>query len=792
MSKSSLYGPYGPPKPAQLEGPKPGGVEKGDSRPGERTHQRLSTGPEQPRLSMRQRLARLGSGKSAGQHAVLDPLFKIVKQNHPNADLGILERAYQTAEHYHRGQKRKSGDPFITHPLAVTTILAELGMTEPTLCAALLHDSVEDTSYTVEQLTADFGPEIAAMVDGVTKLDKVVYGESAKAETIRKMVIAMSRDIRVLVIKLADRLHNMRTIGYLRPDKQQRIARETLDIYAPLSHRLGMNTIKWELEDLSFAALEPKLYDEIVHMVADAQPRREVQLREVIDQVKEDLDNAQIPAVVYGRPKHYYSIYQKMVVRGRDFSDIYDLVGLRILVDTPRDCYAALGVMHVRWNPLPGRFKDYIAMPKFNMYQSLHTTVLGPGNKPVELQIRTHEMHQRAEYGVAAHWKYKESKTSSNIDPEATDLSWVHQLNQLSKEDEDPSEFLDALTYEINSNEVYVFTPKGDVVALPQGSTPVDFAYRVHTEVGHHCIGARVNAKLVPLESVLDNGDQVEILTSKAPGAGPSRDWLSFVQSPRAKSKIRQYFSKERRDEAIEQGKDLLAKQLRKTGVPLQRLLTLEYLTAVADSFRLPDVNSLYAAVGEGSVHPEGVVKKLVHLEGGEEAAAEEGFEDESILTTRPARTPREAGDSGIEVRGDSGLWVKLAKCCTPLPGDEILGFVTRGAGVSIHRTNCSNAKALIQQPERIVEVSWAPTATQAFLVAIQLEGLDRPGILSDVTRILADQSISITSANVTTSKDRVFKAKLAFESSDPKHLKHVLASLRTVPGVYDVYRVRQ
>lgn len=780
MKDSGVYGPYGPPQ--------------GSSDPdqtGPTTAQRLSTGPEQPRLSMRQRLSRLGSGR-AGQHAVLEPLFQTVKQNHPNADLKILEKAYQTAEHYHRGQKRKSGDPFITHPLAVANILAGLGMTEPTICAALLHDTVEDTSYTVEQLTADFGATIAEMVDGVTKLDKVVYGDSAKAETIRKMVIAMSRDIRVLVIKLADRLHNMRTLNYLREEKRQRISKETLEIYAPLAHRLGMNTIKWELEDLSFMNLEPKIYDEIVRMVAQAAPRRETQLREVINQVKKDLDEANIPATVYGRPKHYYSIYQKMVVRGREFADIYDLVGLRILVDTPRECYAALGVMHVRWNPLPGRFKDYIAMPKFNMYQSLHTTVLGPGNKPVELQIRTHEMHQRAEYGVAAHWKYKESqKNNSNLAPEQTDLRWVHQLNQLTKEDKDPSEFLDALTYEINSTEVYVFSPKGDVYALPQGSTPVDFAYTVHTEVGHHCIGARVNAKLVPLESVLANGDQVEILTSKVPEAGPSRDWLSFVQSPRAKSKIRQYFSKERRDESIDHGKDLLAKALRKTGLPLQRLLTLEYLTSVADSFKLSDVNSLYAAIGESMVHPDGVVKKLMHLEGGEEAAAEEGMEDESILT-RPSRTVRDAGDSGIQVHGDSGLWVKLARCCTPLPGDEILGFVTRGAGVSVHRTNCNNTKTLLGQPERIVDVSWAPTATQAFLVAIQVEGLDRPGILADLTRVFADQKISLESANVNTTKDRVFKAKLTFESSDPQHLKHIVSSISSVPGIYDVYRVRQ
>ena len=438
---------------------------------------------------MRQRIARFGVAKP--QAPVLDPLFKVIRASHPKADLSLIERAYRTAERYHRGQTRRSGDAYITHPLAVTTILAELGLTEPTLCAALLHDTVEDTSYTLSALTRDFGEEVALLVDGCTKLDKVKYGESAKSETIRKMVVAMSRDIRVLVIKLADRLHNMRTLHYLRPDKQHRIASETLDIFAPLAHRLGMNAIKWELEDLSFAAMQPKVYDEIVRMVAEAAPRRDEFLSQVIEQVTADLRAAKIHAAVTGRPKHYYSIYQKMVVRGRDFADIFDLVGLRILVDTTRDCYAALGVMHVRWNPLPGRFKDYIAMPKFNMYQSLHTTVLGPQGSPVELQIRTDEMHKRAEFGVAAHWKYKEGGKgiASTANGDATDLTWVRQLLDWQRETADPGEFLDSLRFEINSTEVYAFTPKGDVHALPQGATPIDFAYAIHTEVGHRTVG---------------------------------------------------------------------------------------------------------------------------------------------------------------------------------------------------------------------------------------------------------------------------------------------------------------
>ncbi|MGY4720528.1 RelA/SpoT family protein [Naumannella cuiyingiana] len=744
---------------------------------------RLSSGPEQPRLRMRQRLARLGASRSP-QMAVLDPLLKVIKSHHPKADTALIERAYRTAEHYHSGQQRKSGDAYITHPLAVTTILAELGMNEPTLCAALLHDTVEDTSYTLTQLEADFGAEVAQLVDGVTKLDKVRYGDSAKAETIRKMVIAMSRDIRVLVIKLADRLHNMRTLQFLRPDKQRRIARETLEIFAPLAHRLGMNTVKWELEDLAFSVLHPKIYDEIVHLVAERAPSRESFLREVTAQVNDDLRDAKIKATVQGRPKHYYSIYQKMVVRGRDFSDIYDLVALRILVDNPRDCYAALGVMHVRWNPLPGRFKDYIAVPKFNMYQSLHTTVLGPKGAPVELQIRTWDMHHKAEYGVAAHWKYKETRNGQGQAP-GTELSWVRSLTEWQRETTDPGEFLDSLRFEINTSEVYAFTPKGDVLALPQGATPVDFAYAIHTEVGQRCIGARVNGRLVPLESVLSNGDVVDILTSKAENAAPSRDWLNFVKSPRARNKIKHWFTRERREEAIENGKNALARELRKAGLPLQRLLTGAHLAEAARHNRLRDVDALYAAIGEGNVTAASVVSRLLVLEGGEsedETATDVGVERR--------RWTDKASGTGVAVHGATDLWVKLAKCCTPVPGDPILGFVTRGAGVSVHRRDCTNAAALLDQPERLVEVSWAPTAQSSFLVSLQIEGLDRHGLLSDVTRAVTEHHVSIVSANVNTGRDRVCKIRMSFETSDPKHLDALAKAVRRVEGVYDVYRV--
>ncbi|MGN6687183.1 MAG: RelA/SpoT family protein [Actinomycetales bacterium] len=746
---------------------------------------------------MRARLARLGSQRPAN-NPVLEPLFRTIRNTHPKADLREVERAYAVAERYHRGQRRKSGDPYITHPLAVAAILAELGMTPPTLCAALLHDTVEDTEYSLDALRSEFGDEIADLVDGVTKLDKVKYGQAAQAETVRKMVVAMSRDIRVLVIKLADRLHNARTWRYVSRENAERKARETLEIYAPLAHRLGMNTIKWELEDLSFATLYPKMYDEIVRLVADRAPSRDEYLARVIDQVTADLRAAKIKATVTGRPKHYYSIYQKMIVRGRDFADIYDLVGIRVLVDTVRDCYAALGTMHARWNPVPGRFKDYIAMPKFNMYQSLHTTVIGPDGKPVELQIRTFGMHRRAEYGIAAHWKYKEEavataagkSTPSDADKAAgNDMAWLRQLLDWQKETEDPGEFLESLRFDLRSAEVYVFTPKGEVVALPAGSTPVDFAYAVHTEVGHRCIGARVNGRLVPLESQLENGDLIEIFTSKAQGAGPSRDWLTFVKSPRARNKIRQWFTKERREEAIEQGKDSIARTMRKQGLPLQRLLSTEALVALAHELRYPDIAGLYAAVGEGHVSAQSVVSRLVQSVGGPE-----GAEEDLAEVTQPSSKPRprrSSSDPGVVVKGASDVWVKLARCCTPVPGDKIVGFVTRGNGVSVHNADCVNAQSLMGQPERLLDVEWAPSATSVFLVQIQVEALDRSRLLSDVTRALSDQHVNILSASVTTSRDRVALSRFTFEMADPKHLGHVLKAVRGVEGVYDVYRVR-
>ena len=791
--------PDAPPPTALQEQPSgsavPAPADEGDSTPVQvdfDDHDRGSTsgtGPPTGRR-VRARLARLTApSKPGGTPPVLEPLLRTVRTSHPKADTRQVVRAYEVAEQMHGEQRRRSGDLYITHPLAVTTILAELGMDATTLVAALLHDTVEDTPYTLEDVQEEFGEDVAHLVDGVTKLDKIKYGEAAEAETIRKMVVAMARDPRVLVIKLADRLHNMRTLRYLKQEKQERIATTTLEIFAPLAHRLGMNTIKWELEDLAFATLYPKRYDEIVRLVADRAPSRDTQLAEIVAKVNADLKAAKISAAVTGRPKHYYSIYQKMIVRGRDFADIYDLVGIRVTVESVRDCYAALGTIHAMWSPVPGRFKDYIAMPKFNMYQSLHTSVIGPEGKPVELQIRTQEMHKRAEYGIAAHWKYKEGGAAPGTGAPAKgdDMSWLRQLLDWQKEAADPGDFLDSLRYDLHSAEVFVFTPKGDVVSLPAGATPVDFAYGVHTEVGHRCIGARVNGRLVPLESTLDNGDVVEIFTSKAESAHPSRDWLQFVKSPRARNKIRQWFAKERREDAVETGKDAIGRAMRKAGLPLQRLLGGEALLNLAKELRLADITALYVEVGEGRTSAQTVVQKIMAGMGGAEGAVEDLAE--TAVPTRPAR-PRPPGDPGVVVKDVDDVWIKLAKCCTPVPGDDVVGFVTRGRGVSVHRRDCTNAGDILADPARLVEVEWAPTAGSLFLVNIQVEALDRTRLLSDVTRVLSDAHVNILSATVTTTRDRVAVSRFSFEMADPKHMGHLLGQVRAVEGVYDAYRV--
>jgi GTP pyrophosphokinase len=719
---------------------------------------------------------------------VLEPLVTLHREIYPKADIAVLQRAYDVAERCHSGQRRKSGDPYITHPLAVATILAELGLDTTTLVAALLHDTVEDTGYSLDDLAADFGDKVAQLVDGVTKLDKVVLGNAAEAETIRKMIIAMARDPRVLVIKVSDRLHNMRTMRFLPPEKQVRKARETLEVIAPLAHRLGMATVKWELEDLAFAILHPKKYDEIVRLVAERAPSRDTYLSRVRAEIGAALGSARITAVVEGRPKHYWSIYQKMIVKGRDFDEIHDLVGIRILCDDVRDCYAAVGVVHSLWQPMAGRFKDYIAQPRYEVYQSLHTTVVGPDGKPLEVQIRTHEMHRTAEFGIAAHWRYKETKGKHNSDAtEIDDMAWMRQLLDWQREASDPGEFLDNLRFDLGSREIFVFTPKGDVITLPAGSTPVDFAYAVHTEVGHRCIGARVDGRLVALERQLANGEVVDVFTSKAASAGPSRDWQSFVVSPRAKTKIRQFFAKERREEALESGKDDIVKEVRRVGLPLQRLMNAESMAAVARELHYADVSMLYSAVGEHQVSARHVVQRLVASFGGVGAVEEELAER---ATPSTATRPSGAGDSGVLIPGAEGTVSKLAKCCTPMPGDEIMGFVTRGGYVSVHRVDCVNAASMNAHPERLIDVQWHPGPSSVFLVCIQIEALDRHRLLSDVTKVLADERVNILSAAVHTSGDRVAISKFTFEMGDPKHLGHILGVVRSVAGVYDVYRL--
>ncbi len=744
---------------------------------------------------VRDRLARrlASAPRQSSIKPVLEPLLSVHRNAHPKVDARQLQRGYDVAERCHRGQLRKSGDPYITHPLAVATILAELGMDTTTLVAALLHDTVEDTGLTLPDIEAHFGADVAHLVDGVTKLDKVKFGAAAEAETIRKMVVAMARDPRVLVIKLADRLHNMRTLRFLPPEKQERKARETLEVLAPLAHRLGMNTVKWELEDLAFGTLYPKRYDEIVRLVAERAPSRDTYLGEVIERIDSHLRDGSIKAAVTGRPKHYYSIYQKMIVRGREFTDIYDLVGIRVLVDSERDCYATLGVIHANWQPVPGRFKDYIAMPKFNMYQSLHTTIIGPSGKPVELQIRTHAMHRTAEYGIAAHWKYKEQKNLDVSDPGAMsdEMGWLRQLLDWQREAQEPEDFLDSLRFDLGASEVYVFTPKGDVQALPMGATPVDFAYAVHTEVGHRCIGARVNGKLVALESRLDNGDTVEVFTSKAEGQGPSQDWLGFVTSPRARNKIRQWFARERREDAIDAGKTALSKAMRKASLPVQRLSGGDQLLTLANDMHLSDVSALYASIGEGHVSAQSVVHKLVSQLGGSEGSVEDIAEAVIPSIESPSVTRPSGGDVGVTVKGVSDVWVKLARCCTPVPGDDILGFVTRGGGVSVHRRTCTNASALHDQPDRLTEVEWSASIDSTFVVSIKVEALDRHGLLSDVTRVLSDERVSILSATVSTNRDRIAISKFTFEMAEAKHLGHLLRTIRHVEGVYDVYRVQ-
>ena len=720
----------------------------------------------------------------------IEGIITILEKRRGGEDLSIVRKAHYIATKAHYGQKRASGEPYITHPVAVATIVADLGLDATSVAAALLHDAVEDTKVDLGQIERDFGAEVAAIVDGVTKLDRLRFGskEAQQAASMRKLFVAMARDWRVLVIKLADRLHNMRTIDALPEWKRQRIAEETRDIYAPLAHRLGIQEIKWQLEDLSFETLHRKRYAEIAQMVATRAPRREAELAEVLAAVRTRLGDLGVEAEVTGRPKNLWSIYEKMVVRGKEFDDIHDLVAIRIIVNEERDCWAALGAVHALWPPVHGRFKDYINSPKFNLYQSLHTTLVGPQGKPIEVQIRTYEMHQRAEHGIAAHWGYKEApnRTSARGPRSTDDIAWIQRLADYERDTPDPQEFLETLKGDLEHDEVYALTPKGEIVTLPAGATPVDFAYAIHTEVGHRCVGARVNGKLAQLESKLRSGDTVEIVTSKSPTAGPSRDWVRMVASPRARNKIRQWFSRERRDDAIDLGRDELAKALRRAGLPVQKLQTSPLLLSVAAGLGFADLDALHAALGAGHVSGQSIIQRLEReLRGGDN---EVQLPTTALTPRRPAR--RRDGAS-IYVEGLDDVMVQLSRCCTPVPGDRVVGFITKGRGVSVHREDCANAVALAgRDSQRLIEVEWDEDRKGVFIAGIEVKALDRARLLADVARVLSEHKVSINSSSSSTSADRVSRMRFEFELADPAHLDSVLDSLRQLDSVYDAYRL--
>jgi GTP pyrophosphokinase len=708
-----------------------------------------------------------------------------------DARVEVVTRAYRMAARAHAEQRRKSGEPYIVHPLAVARIVAGYRMDEVAIAAALLHDAVEDTRIQLEDIRRAFGPEVAVIVDGVTKLDRLRFDdkEAQQSATMRKMLISMSKDIRVLIVKLADRLHNLRTIAALPDWKRERSALETLQVYAPLAHRLGMQDLKQQLEDLSFAALHPKRYAEIERMVAERAPERETYLTQVLEEVRSRVVELGIDAEVIGREKHLYSIYEKMQLKDKAFDEINDLVGIRVVVDSVRDCYAALGSIHATWKPVQGRFKDYVAMPKFNLYQSLHTTVVGPQGKTIEVQIRSREMHERAETGVAAHYLYKDKADASA----SIDLPWLTRIIDWEKETSDPTEFMQNLKVDLEEEEVFVFTPQGQVTTLPNGSTPIDFAYAIHTDVGHRCVGAKVDGRLVSLSEPLQSGQTVEIFTSKVVGAGPSRDWLNFVSSHRAASKIKQWFSRERREDAIASGEAELKRALKREGLNWGDMGPNPGTTIreVAVDLNYTDADSLYAALGEHHVSPQTVVARLLKLR--DDAAAEPepprvGLDDSS---PRPHRR-EPPGAAGVRIEGLDDVLVRLSRCCTPVPGDEIMGFVTRGRGVSIHRTDCANAVSLaVSQNDRLIDAEWDHEyEAEHFVASVELKAYDRPHLLADVSRAFADQHVNIIGSSSSTSDERIAKLTFDFEIADPSHLQALMRVVRSVDGVYDVYRV--
>ncbi|EOD00658.1 RelA/SpoT family protein [Caldisalinibacter kiritimatiensis] len=717
---------------------------------------------------------------------MLENLITRIEQYNPSGNLQMIIKAYNFAERAHEGQVRNSGERFFVHPYNVAMILADLNMDIATIAAGLLHDVLEDTELTFEKLLEEFGLEIANMVEGVTKLKKLKYRskQERQAENLRKMVIAMSKDIRVIIIKLADRLHNIRTLEYMSESKKKEKALETLEIYAPIAHRLGISAIKWELEDLSLRYIDPEGYYELVEKVNKKRKEREAYIQFVINKLKNRLNETDIENEISGRPKSFYSIYRKMVYQNKIFEQIYDLTAIRVIVDTVKDCYGVLGIVHTMWKPIPGRFKDYIAMPKPNMYQSLHTTVIGPNGDPVEIQIRTWEMHRTAEYGIAAHWKYKEGINKS--DEFENKLAWLRQMLEWQKELKDPKEFMESLKIDLFTDEVFVFTPKGDVINLPAGSTPIDFAYRVHTAVGNNCVGAKVDGRLVPLDYKLKTGNIVEILTSSNSN-GPSRDWLKIVKSSQAKSKIKQWFKKEERDQNINRGKELIEKEVKRQGFKLTELLKDEWLKIITEKLNYNSIDDLYASVGYGSVTLSQVIVKLKELY--KESHKEEKEEEVNVNQIQYKNKRDYKVNQGVNIKGIDNIKVRFAKCCNPVPGDEIIGYITRGRGVSVHRKDCPNLNDLGSKG-RFIEVEWNTDKKSSYLAEIEIKASDRPKLLSEITHVLTESKLIVTSLNARTNKEKIALISIALEIKDIEQLTNLMKKMRKIEGVIDVYRV--
>ncbi|MCL2503729.1 MAG: bifunctional (p)ppGpp synthetase/guanosine-3',5'-bis(diphosphate) 3'-pyrophosphohydrolase [Coriobacteriia bacterium] len=725
--------------------------------------------------------------------ATLEQIKSRIQEYNPGADLGGLMQAYEFAAEAHERQTRKSGEPFVNHPLEVTAILAGLHLDTATLMASLLHDVVEDSCHSLDEIRELFGDEVAGLVDGVTKLGKVKFESLSEQQSnnLRKMLIAMAQDIRVILIKLADRLHNMRTLAALPDHKRVEKARETIEIYVPLAHRLGISQVKWELEDLAFFYLEPVKFHQVSRMVAESRDARESYTDEVLGQLHEELGIVGICTEISGRPKHLYSIYQKMSGQGKDFSEIYDLIALRIIVDSVKDCYGALGTVHSIYKPVPGRFKDYVAMPKFNMYQSLHTTVIGPSGRPLEIQIRTEEMHRTAEYGIAAHWRYKEGYRGDESFDER--LSWLRQMLEWQTELRDPREFMEALKIDLFDEEVFVFTPKGDVISLRRGSTPIDFAYAIHTEVGNRCVGAKVNGSIVPLAYELQMGDRIDVLTNK--NANPSRDWLNIVRTSSAKSKIRSFFSKASRVDDLQRGRDELVKVMRKHGIHIGNKPAEKALNLVATDMSYAKGEDLLAQIGAGKLSAKMVGTKLLKCmsKDGEDPGQQAHEPTMPLPLTQPMEPPQSARkrtDAGVTVQGIDDVLVRLARCCSPVPGDEIIGFVTRGRGVSVHRRTCPNTKDLTSSPERLIHVQWDSGSKATYQVEIYIEAIDRLRLLQDVTAAVAESGVNILSSATITHRDGIVEMRFLFEIGEMRRLDVLLRDTRQVEGVFDARRM--